>query len=352
MGRRTPRSSPDSEAEPVAKVPLVLVADDDPITLNLLATILRESGYDVEGCADGQEAVDRVAKGGIDLALLDATMPRLSGLEACRVIKGMSVDSFLPVLIATVKTDPTSRVEGLRIGADDYVCKPFEESDLQSRVEGLLRIKRVHDEMQAARAKLERVSVHDELTGLYNYRYLHTRLETEFKRAERLHEPLSCCVLDVDRLKTQNERGGRALGDTILRGVADVIRKCVRDSDVIARYGGDEFLIMLPATHFAGSLSVADRILRDVNAQTWQSRGGPAKITASIGIALFPSRDVRTKDALLKSADVALMQSKREGGARICVFQQQGFMYAPDVARQAPAAERTEDIKKEAKGGA
>ena len=117
----------------------------------MLAGILRSHGYTVETCEDGQEAVERVARGGIDLVLLDIVMPRLSGLEACRLLKGMTNESFLPVVLVTVKTDTASRVEGLKIGADDYVCKPFEEKELVARVEAMLRIKRLHDHVASAR---------------------------------------------------------------------------------------------------------------------------------------------------------------------------------------------------------
>ena len=108
----------------------IVVADDDRLSRELLAGILRGAGHTVETAEDGQEAVERVAQGGVDLVLLDIVMPRLSGVEACRLLKGMTLDSFLPVVLVTVKTDTASRVEGLRIGADDYVCKPFEEAEL------------------------------------------------------------------------------------------------------------------------------------------------------------------------------------------------------------------------------
>src|SRR5438094_4948188 len=184
MAARTPHS-PESVPVSGRKRPYVVVADDDAVTRDLLASTLRAHGYDAYPAADGQEAVERVAKGGVDLVLLDAMMPRLSGLEACRLLKGMTLDSFLPVMIVTVRTDPASRVDGLKIGADDYVSKPFEEGELMARIGGMLRIKTLYDEMLTARATLERVSVHDELTGLFNYRYLNNRLSEEFKRAER-----------------------------------------------------------------------------------------------------------------------------------------------------------------------
>jgi diguanylate cyclase (GGDEF)-like protein len=183
-----------------------------------------------------------------------------------------------------------------------------------------------------ARSKLEQLSVHDELTGLYNYRYLQTRLAEEFKRAERYHDPLACVLIDIDSLGAHNEVGGRALGDNVVRGVADVVRRCVREVDVVARYGGDEFLLVLPSTHFAGSVTVAERIWREVTERPFfGDRSGPSRVTLSVGVALYPSRDVRAKDALIRAADSALHQAKRDGGNRICVFQQQGYVYTPVV---------------------
>ena len=243
----------------------ILVADDDRITRDLLASLLRAQGHTVETVEDGQQAVERVARGGIDLVLLDIMMPRLSGLEACRILKGLTTDSFLPVLLVTTKTDTQSRVEGLRIGADDYVCKPFDETELALRVEAMLRIKRLHDHVLEQRRRLEQLSIHDELTGVFSYRYLATRLADEFKRAERHHEPVACALVDIDELQSANEAGGSTAGDAVIRTVAEIIKKDARDTDVVARFGGDEFLVVMPATQFAGSIAVAERIWRDVS---------------------------------------------------------------------------------------
>jgi diguanylate cyclase (GGDEF)-like protein len=370
----------------------IVVADDDRIARELMAGILRGAGHTVDTVEDGQEAVDRVAQGGVDLVLLDIVMPRLSGIEACRLLKGMTLDAFLPVMLVTVKTDTASRVEGLRIGADDYVCKPFEEAELIARVAAMLRIKRLHEQIVMQKARFERLSVHDELTGLYNYRFLHTRLNEEFKRAERYHEPFACLLVDIDQLRAFNDTGGRTAGDLAIRRVADAIKRSVREVDVVARYGGEEFLAVLPSTHFAGSVSVAERVWREVQAPEPASSSqppspnrasrpppksdaepprsdrrssarpppeaapvperdtpspppkgdprwadGPRALTVSIGVALYPSRDVRTKDALLRAAEAALTQAKRDGGNRICVYQQQGYIYSPSLAGAPPA---------------
>lgn len=308
----------------------IVIADDDRLTREALFGVLKSHGYAVEALSDGQAAVERVGRGGVDLVLLDVVMPRLSGLEACRLIKGMTSDSFLPVLLLTVKTDNASRVEGLRIGADDYVCKPFDERELIARVEAMLRIKRLHDHVAEARAKLEQLSVHDELTGLHNYRYLHSRMHQEFKRAERYHEPLAAMVVDIDRLEAHNQAGGRVLGDQLICSVAESLRRNVREMDVVARFGGDEFLVLLPSTHFSGSVTVAERIWQDmVDGPVLDDRGERVRATLSIGVALFPSREIRTKDQLLRAADAALHNAKREGKNRVCVYQQQGQLYTP-----------------------
>jgi two-component system cell cycle response regulator len=325
------RASSSSLDEAPARV---LVADDDSATRDLIASTLRASGYEVETAADGQEAIARYAKGGLDVVLLDAVMPRVSGVDACRTIKGLRSSDFVPVALMFAKTDPKSRVEALKIGADTYVCKPFEQTELLACVSSALRVKRAHDRMRAANQRLDRLRTFDELTGAHSFLYLHERLTAEFSRAEKHAEPLACCILDVDRLKVHNERGGRSLGDAVLRGVAEVIKKSVRDTDVVARYGGDEFFVMLPATHFAGSLVVASRIWRDIAQSAFgtapdATASAPANVTASLGVALFPSRDVRTKDALLTALEAALLEAKRKGGNRLSVFQQEGFIYTP-----------------------
>lgn len=306
----------------------MLVADDDEHTRELIAETLRESGYEVETAPDGQAAVARVARGGIDVALLDAVMPRMSGVDACRTIRALG-DGFVPVALVFATTDTKSRIAAVKIGADGYVCKPFEKTELLVFVSSALRRKRAHDRMKAMEAELARVSRFDALTDAHSFLHLHERLEAEFSRAERHSEPLACCLLDVDRLKVHNERGGRSLGDAVLRGVADVVKRSIRDSDMVARYGGDELFVMLPATHFAGSLVVASRIWRDVAAQRFSAPTGEATVTVSIGVALFPSRDVRTKDGLLLALESALFEAKRLGGNRLCVFQQEGFIYTP-----------------------
>ena len=308
----------------------IVIADDDRVTREFVGGLLRANGMNVEVYEDGKSLLERLPRGDVDMVLLDVLMPGLSGIDCCRLIKAMAGDDFLPVMLVTAKSDPDSRVEGLRIGADDYVSKPFDERELLARVANMLRLKRMHDDVNEAKARLEKLAVRDELTGLYNFRYLHTRLAEEFKRAERFRDPLACAMVDVDHFKHFNERHGPAVGDEVLREISKRLRATVREIDVLARYGGEEFLLVLPSTHFGGALTVADRVWRAVGLVPIRAGGKDVKITVSVGVALYPSRDVKTKDELVKAADRALMQAKDDGRDRICVFQHQGYIYRPD----------------------
>ena len=308
----------------------IVIADAEAATRELLTKLLEGAGHVVESVTDGQRAVELAARGDVDLLLLDVVMPKMGGLEACRLMKQMPGKApFVPVILMAPKSDSVSRVAGLSAGVDEYIVKPFEREDVLERVAAMLRVKRMHDKMREARTLLEKVSVRDELTGLHNYRFLLTRLGEAFREAETKRETLAACLFDVDRLKIYNERIGRSFGDEILRYAADTIRHGVRPEATAVRYGPDEFLVLLPATHFIGAVRVAEKIWRAFAAKEWPSRAGEGAVSLSIGISLFPSRDVRVKEALLQCAALALARAKRDGMNRICVFQQHGMVYTP-----------------------
>lgn len=308
----------------------VVIADDDRVTREYVAGLLRGHGYEVSAVDNGQKVLERCRAGGVALVLLDVVMEGMSGVDVCRMLKSSTAGTFLPIILLTARTDTDSRVEGLRIGADDYICKPFDERELLARVGNMLRIKQMHDDVATARERLERLAVRDELTGLYNYRYLQSRLTEEFKRAERYREPLSCAMLDIDHFKSFNDRYGHDVGDRVLQTVAHRLVEAVREVDVLARYGGEEFLLVLPSTHLAGALTVADRVWRTIGQRPFEIGEGRAEpITVSIGVALYPSRGVTSRDALLKAADRALYRAKDDGRNRICVFQDPAYIYKP-----------------------
>jgi diguanylate cyclase (GGDEF)-like protein len=306
--------------------PTLLVVDDDPAQSRALAALLGEHGYGVEIAASAPEAIARVAGGGIDLVLLDARLPANSAVEACATVKRMSVEEAIPVLLCVGRGDASARVQGMLAGADDHVGRPVEPRELAERVRALLRVREAHRAMAKATAELERARMIDAVTGCRTFAGTRERLAADFARAEARHEPLACAMLDVDHLKLANERDGREGGDRVLYGVAQVVQKSLRDTDAVGRYGADELMVLLPGAHFAGASKAATRIFRDVTARLKEFPLRPA-LSLSMGVALYPTREVRTLSQLLLAAHGALEKAKREGGDQLCVLQQEGLWY-------------------------
>lgn len=315
-----------SSAEP----PRILVVDDDAANLRLVAETLDGSHYQLETASDGIEAIERVKQSPPDLMILDVMMPKMNGLEVCRIVKSLSTDSFIPIILVTIKGDVDSKVTGLKLGADDYLAKPYNPLELRARVASMLRIKALQDKVNAKRRELEALSMTDDLTGLFNHRAMQQRLRDEFVRAQRYNEPLSVLMIDVDHFKQVNDRHGHLFGDHVLAELARVIEASVREIDVCARYGGEEFMVILPQTHFTGSLLVAERVWRAVSKHGFQNDGVHHRITISIGISFYPNKNVHGVEQLIGFADEALYQAKRSGRDRICLYQHVNYVYRPE----------------------
>jgi diguanylate cyclase (GGDEF)-like protein len=285
---------------------------------------------------DGKEAIRKVRTEPPDLVLLDMVLPDMDGLEVLRIVKARSEEHFVPVIILSVKADLDSKVAGLRIGADDFLAKPFAEAELLARCAAMLRIKRLQDELRVTQKKLEEQSITDGLTGLRNRRFFDERLHEEFGRAQRYSDPVSLIMLDLDHFKRVNDRWGHQAGDLVLRESAGLIRASLRDPDIPARYGGEEFAVILPKTHVQGALAVAERVWRAIGGMIFRLPGAEGevapsavevRITVSIGVAFFPSKDITSAQLLVKYADEALYQAKHSGRNSICLYQAQAYRY-------------------------
>ncbi len=313
----------------------VLVVEDSATQAEWLAKVLAREGYEVQIARDGKEAIRRVRTDPPDLILLDMVLPGLNGLEVLRILKARAEGHFVPIILVSSKADLDSRVTGLRVGADDFLAKPFAEAEIAARAAAMLRIKSLQDQLQATKAELERLSVTDGLTGLYNHRHFEERLREEFRRSQRYSDPVALIMADLDHFKTINDRYGHPFGDQVLRGTAELIRTSIRDPDICARYGGEEFAIILPKAHLQGALAVAERIHRGMRQKTYtveepaasQARPRETRVTASLGIAFYPSKDVNGPEELVKLADEALYRSKREGRDGICLHHGQSYRY-------------------------
>jgi diguanylate cyclase (GGDEF)-like protein len=318
----------------------ILVVDDSRTQLVWLVQVLEREGYAVSSAADGKEAIRKVRSDPPDLVLLDMILPDMDGLEVLRIVKARPENEFIPVIILSVKSDLDSKVAGLRIGADDFLAKPFAEAEILARCAAMLRIKHLQERLHDMQRKLEEQSITDALTGLKNRRLFDERLHEEFRRAQRYGDYLSLIMIDLDHFKQVNDRFGHPAGDAVLSEVGSLIRASIRDPDICARYGGEEFAVILPKTHMSGALAVAERIWREIgmkeyavppSAQTQATveAGAPraVQVTASVGIAFYPSKDINSGELLVRFADQALYEAKRAGRNTICLYQAAAYRY-------------------------
>ena len=332
---RPPAAPPDSggyawlrsDALPPAHV---LVVEDSPAQADWLRETLACQGYLVTVARDGREALRHVMSHGPDLVVLDVMLPDMDGLEVLRVIKMRSGEQFVPVILVSAKAGLEARVAGLRIGADDFLAKPFAEAEIQARAASMLRIKSLQDQLRQANAQLEKLAVADGLTGLHNRRTFDERLRDEFRRSQRYRDPVSLLILDLDHFKGLNDQYGHPFGDRVLRGTAELISSMVRVPDVCARYGGEEFALILPKTPVQGAVAVGERILSRLRERTYPAPGDPSpgrasvRVTASAGVASHPSPGITTPELLVERADEALYRAKCDGRDRVRLHAAQG----------------------------
>jgi len=324
----------------VTETSKILVVDDSRTQLEWLAQVLAREGYVVSRASDGKEAIRRVRTDPPDLVLLDMILPDMDGLEVLRIVKARPENQFIPVILLSVKADVDSKVTGLRIGADDFLAKPFAEAEILARCAAMLRIKHLQERLHDVQRKLEEQSITDSLTGLKNRRFFDERLHEEFRRAQRYGDYLSLIMIDLDHFKEVNDRFGHPSGDAVLQEASSLIRASIRDPDICARYGGEEFAVILPKTHMSGALAVAERIWRELAAKEYvippnapssaavdAAANRTVRVTASLGIAFYPSKDITTGELLLRFADQALYQAKRAGRNTICLYQAAAYRY-------------------------
>ena len=316
----SPASSHDARSAQAGGPARVLVVEDSRNQAQHLAGVLETEGYRVQIAADAGEAIRKVRSEPPDLVLLDMILPDMSGLDVLRIIKARPDDEFVPVILLSVKSDLESRVAGLRMGADDFLAKPFAEAEVRARAGAMLRIKSLQDQLRAAKRECERLSVTDGLTGLFNRRHFEERLREEFSRSQRYGAPVSLIMLDLDHFKNVNDEHGHPFGDRVLRETAELISTSIREHDICARYGGEEFAIVLPNTNVQGAAAVAERFVSRMRERIYRveasGAGGVAaevRVTASVGVVAYPARQAASPDRLIELADEALYRAKAEG---------------------------------------
>lgn len=287
----------------------ILIADDDAVTRLWLESIVQSWGYQVLRAEDGDVAWQLLQQDDApDLILLDWLMPGLDGIEVCRRLKAHAAKRFSYVIMLTSRSSTGDIVEALDAGADDLIGKPFEPAEFQVRLRAGVRILGLQRELQ------EKAS-HDDLTGLLSRRLLMDMALRKFENARRDAAPTALLLLDIDLFKQINDSHGHQCGDEVLREVGRRIQETVRMGDIAGRYGGEEFMIVLPQCETTIAAEIAER-LRAIIAVPMAIKDGELNVTASIGVASLTQHTLDLTDWIAQ-ADTALYRAKKAGRNRV-----------------------------------
>lgn len=286
---------------------VVLIVDDAPSNAMVLAACLKDK-YHIKVAKSGEQCLDILKPDrSIDLILLDIEMPGMNGYEVCEQLKSRPETNSVPVIFVTGKDDDIDQEKGLSLGAVDYIIKPVRAAIVLARVNTHITLKQQRD-------KLERLAMRDQLTDLYNRHYLMEVAIHKVAQSLRYKVPVSLLMIDIDHFKSINDSHGHLVGDQVLKRIAALLQNKIRIEDVVSRFGGEEFVILMDQCDIQLAEKKAKTLLLDIES----SRPHELTVTASIGIAqLYPEGD--SFDGLLKRADAALYLAKEQGRNRVVV---------------------------------
>lgn len=290
----------------------VLLVDDDPAIRRLVGAVLRRDGYEVLLACDGVQALGIVERQCPDFIITDWDMPRMDGIELCRMLRAATLSHYVYLLMLTAKTSTESMISGLQAGADEYLRKPVNEGELLARMQAGQRILDLE-------RKLSKLARSDALTGIPTRRTFQEQFQKEFDRSIRYRLPLTCVMLDVDYFKKVNDTHGHLFGDVVLKNFAQLLVDHCRSSDLVCRHGGEEFCVLLPETDEEGGLVWARRVRDALRAMTFTVGDSTFSITASMGLAERRD-DAACPDDILNEADQAMLVAKQSGRDRAVDF--------------------------------
>jgi diguanylate cyclase (GGDEF)-like protein len=291
-----------------------LIAEDDPVSRRMLEAFLVKWGYEVISAKEGEEAWQILQREDAPkLAILDWMMPRRAGVDICRSLRQMAGKAYIYTILLTARGHKQDMVEGLEAGADDYVTKPFDPVELRARLRAGQRIIELHDQLHETQEALRDQASRDALTGLFNHGTIIAILRKEVARAARTHGPFALAMADVDKFKTINDTYGHLAGDAVLREASNRLRGALRSYDSLGRYGGDEFLAVIPNCDPAGMESFAESFRSRIGSEAVETAEGPIPITLSLGVAALGNLPDVKAETLIRIADAALYRAKVAG---------------------------------------
>lgn len=298
----------------------VLIAEDDPVSRRVLQAHLARWNYEVVVTRDGQEAWDELQKADCpNLAILDWMMPSMDGIEVVRQLRAKTSSNYVYVLLLTAKGQKEDIVAGLDAGADDYLTKPFDAQELQARLRTGRRILDLEAELLAAHEALRKEATHDHLTGVWNRAGILDILQRECARMTRTKGRIAVIMADIDHFKSVNDTYGHFAGDDVLREVCRRMQAAVRSYDSIGRYGGEEFVIVLPDSEVLSGTEQAERLRKGVSAKPVETGEIEIPVTLSLGVAVLGPNQTDGYQSLLRVADAALYRAKESGRNRTCL---------------------------------
>ncbi len=300
----------------------ILIAEDDPVSRKILEATLIKCGYEVVVTSDGKEALEalKAADGAPKLAVIDWTMPEMDGLEVCRKVRESGNKKYVYIILVTAREGKQNLVQGMDAGADDYMVKPYDPDELKVRLRAARRILDLQEIFLANEEILKDKAMHDPLTGLWNRGGIMEIFERELKRGSREKKSVGVIMADLDLFKAVNDTYGHIAGDAILRGVARRINSSIRSYDAAGRYGGEEFLCVLPGSNDQSAMEIAQRIRKAIEKKLFDTSEGIISITLSLGATTYSEGREPDMESLIRQADTALYRAKRNGRNRVEMF--------------------------------
>jgi len=302
----------------------LLIVDDSPAVRTLIKNAVTENSLfsHILEAQDGMEALKLFFSNKVDFIITDIMMPKVDGYKLISAIKESEAGKDIPVIMLSAgRKGVSDKVKGLEIGASDYLVKPFDSSELLARIIVFIRMQRLQEELKEKNALLEKLSITDELTGIYNRRYFYEYMNMQVALAKRHNYQIGCLMIDVDHFKKINDTFGHDIGDKMLKGLARLMKDKIREGEIIARFGGEEFIAGLCRVDINGAVIAAERIRKAVeDANLSDAANNHLKLTVSIGIALYPQQGVSNLDELIKAADDAFYHAKNTGRNKVVVY--------------------------------